>query len=558
MWLRSIFWKTLRDYRWAILGLGCGLGLPELVNYATYSQFFGSPFAGASLQQFAQQFTFVGAPIRLDTPGGLTTFRFMGYLPMLLGVWTVLAGARMTRGEEERRAMDILLSTPQSRAWVLGQKTLALATATALIGLLIALGILAGMTSAQVRVDRGGALLAALNVALLAFLFGMVALLLAQFLGRGAAAGWAGGLMAGCYVLDGAGRAAKMAGGVQHLSPFYYYQLSKPLVASYGTNGGALAVLAVVGAVGFALALPLFAGRDIGRTALADVVGARRAQPPATARSSALTLARAQQDVFLRGVGARALRRQGPAMVGWVAALAGGSGVFVLIAKAAERGLAQSLSGSSILQHLFTGTNLTTKNGFLTVSLFSYMPLVVAIFAGVMANRWVTDLDTGRLELVLSTPVPRWRVVLERYAAVLVAAVAAPLFMCLAILLAAQTVGFSLDAGRVAAATFGMLPLELITASLVYALAGVIPPGAVIGLMSAFLGVSFLADLLQTLLKLPDWVLNLSIFQQYGTPLLHDLHWGALVGMLLVALALLLLGVWQFCARSVDQGAFGA
>jgi len=128
------------------------------------------------------------------------------------------------------------------------------------------------------------------------------------------------------------------------------------------------------------------------------------------------------------------------------------------------------------------------------------------------------------------------------------------LFIWLAILLFAQASSFSVDAGRIAVASLGVLPLELITAALVYALAGLIPPGAVIGIMSVFVGVSFLADLLKTLLKLPDWVLNLSIFHQYGNPILDGLNWGAFVGMLLIAAALLAVGVWQFAVRDVDRG----
>jgi ABC-2 type transport system permease protein len=552
--LRSIFTKSLRDYRWAILGWGIGLGLIVYAQYATYSQLYGGPDAVALLQQLAAQFRFFGDAIALNTPGGYAQFRGMGVVPVFLGIWTVLAGARMTRGEEERGALDILLATPQSRARVLRQKTLALAAATSLIGLLIALWILAGMASAKVTVDPVAALLAGLNVGLISFLFGMLALLLAQFMGRGAAAGWTGGLMAFFYVLDGAGRVANLSGGIRRLSPFYYYQLSKPLVASYGTNWGALAVLAVLGAVGFALALPLFLRRDIGRTVQADVLGGRRAQQPASVRSSAQVLAGAQRDVWVRDVGLQALRRQGPAMFWWVVALAVVSGFLVNVAKSAETQLAESLGGSQLFKELFGGTNIGTNNGFLSVIVFGFMPLVVAIFAGMIANRWATDLDSGRLELVLSTPVPRWRVVLERYGAVLAAAVAAPLFIWLGILLFAQASSFSVDVGRVAVASFGMLPLELITVSLVYALAGLMAPGAIMGVMSAFLGISFLGEILKTLLKLPDWVLNLSIFHQYGNPLLDGLNWGAFVGMLGVAAVLLLLSLWQFSARDVDRG----
>jgi ABC-2 type transport system permease protein len=552
---RSIFTKSLRDYRWAILGWGIGLGLVVYSQYVTYGQLYGSPGSAASLRQVAAQFRFVGDPIALNTPGGYAQFRAMGLVAVFLGIWTVLAGARMTRGEEERGAMDILLATPQSRLRVLGQKTLALAAATGLIGLLIALWILVGMASAKVTVDLGGVVLQGLNVTLVAFVFGMLALLLAQFMDRGTAAGWAGGLLVLFYVLDGAGRAANLSGGIRRLSPFYYFQLSKPLVASYGMNWGAVAVLLVLGVVGFALALPLFLRRDVGRTVQADVLGAGRLARPSSVRTSGQVLAGALRDPFVRGIGLQALRRQGPAMLWWVVALAAFSGYLVIVAKTSEKQIADALGSSTFVRQLFSSTNIGTNNGFLALAIFFYIPLVVAIFAGIMANRWATDLDAGQLELVLGSPQSRWRVILERYSTVLVAALAAPLFIWLAILLVAQASGFSLDAGRVAEASFGMLPLELITASLVYALAGLIPSGAIIGIMSAFLGVSFLGETLKTLLDLPDWVLNFSIFHQYGSPLLHGLNWGPFVGMLGVALALLAVGVWQFSMGDIDRRA---
>ena len=111
---RSIFTKSLRDYRWAILSWGIGLGLLVYFYYATIlSQLAGT--SSAQLQQLAGQFAFFGETVRADTPGGYITFKIMGNLPIVLGIWTLLAGARMTRGEEDRGALDILLSTPQSR-----------------------------------------------------------------------------------------------------------------------------------------------------------------------------------------------------------------------------------------------------------------------------------------------------------------------------------------------------------------------------------------------------------------------------------------------------------
>src|SRR5205085_8811009 len=57
----------------------------------------------------------------------------------------------------------------------------------------------------------------------------------------------------------------------------------------------------------------------------------------------------------------------------------------------------------------------------ISVFWFALMPLVLAVFAITQVSRWTADDTEGRLEMVLSEPVPRWRVALEREGALLVA-----------------------------------------------------------------------------------------------------------------------------------------
>jgi ABC-2 type transport system permease protein len=558
---RSIFTKSLRDYRWGILGWGLGGGLLVFVYYGQVSKALAG-LSPSAIYQLAASTDFFGEVSRntIGTPGGYVTYKIMGTLAIVLGIWTLLAGARMTRGDEDRGAMDIVLSTPQSRMKVLGQKVLGLAAATGLVSVLIGLLAMAGMPSANVTVDPGAALLAGVDGGLGAFVFGALALLLAQLMSRGAAAGLTGALMVFFFVLDGTGRAIPADAGIRPFSPFYYYDLNTPLVPGYTPNWGAFALLIVFSLVLVGAALPLFMRRDIGRSVLADVsLGQTRME---AVQPAGPVLAREERDVWVRGIGLQALRRQATESFWWIVSMALVAGFFVFFAKSAEQSFLQLLQSNTnsslngIIGKLFSGADITTNAGFLSALVFSYfMSLLVPAFGGVLAYHWATDLDHGRLELTLSTPPPRWRVVLERYGAVLASTVIATVVVWLVIAVCAQLAGFAVDQGRVAEATFGLLPLALITASLVYALAGLVAPGVVIGIMIAFLAISYLADVLQAFLKLPSWVLHLSMYQQYGAPVLNGLSWGAFVGMLGVAAVLLALGVWQFSARDVEVGA---
>jgi hypothetical protein len=101
-----------------------------------------------------------------------------------------------------------------------------------LIAMLFALGIVVGEARIG-HVDVVRALLAGLNLNLLAFCFGIVALLLSQFTtSRGAAAGGASGLLLLALLLD---MTARLLNGswVRCLSLFYYYNLNRLLIPSF-------------------------------------------------------------------------------------------------------------------------------------------------------------------------------------------------------------------------------------------------------------------------------------------------------------------------------------
>ena len=105
---RSIWSKSLRDYRVPILGWGLGLGLLMLAGFAT-----ATPAVVTAFISFARILSFIGDPYAMNTAEGYITFRYMETtVPLLLSIWAILAGARLVRGEEERGTMDVLLATP--------------------------------------------------------------------------------------------------------------------------------------------------------------------------------------------------------------------------------------------------------------------------------------------------------------------------------------------------------------------------------------------------------------------------------------------------------------
>lgn len=545
---RSIFTKSLRDWRLAVLLWGGGLALIVCAYFPLSASTIvtGNP---EEVMRLAESQRFFAAPIEITTVGGYVTWKVIATLPLMLGIWAARAGARLGRYAEERGALDVILATPNSRGRVLGEGLAALVAALAAIGALIGLGAAVGEVLADLPVALGGALLTGLNVSLLALCFGTLALFLAQFLtSAGATTGLACAIMVVAWILDSTGRISPDLAWVSRLSPFYLYNLSKPLIPSYGTSVGALVALAALAAVFGAASVPLFIRRDLGASAWPRRRAVRQ-------ESGETVLARAMQALSLRGVGLRLLRAGTPGLIWWLVGLT----IFIVwmagITRAIKETLQDLLANFPTFQQLLGGSAFGTDAGIVSGILFSFLPILVAFFALTQASAWARDLEAGRLEMVLATPVPRWRVYLEAWGATLATLILVPLILCVVMLVSLRIVGLEVETGYLVAAFVGFLPIELLTAAIVFLAAGRFSAGAINGGDGGLLAASFIGEFLNPVLHLPGWLIGLSIFHHYGTPLISGPSWIAWGAISLLALALVGLGLVQFTRSDLQRAA---
>ena len=96
MWLRSVFLKTLRDYRIPILGWGIGMGLVVVSPMASVATLLSTPQAREQLVGLAATFAWNADVVAVDTIGGYATFK-IGIFIFLIAVWPLLAASRMLR-----------------------------------------------------------------------------------------------------------------------------------------------------------------------------------------------------------------------------------------------------------------------------------------------------------------------------------------------------------------------------------------------------------------------------------------------------------------------------
>ena len=545
MWLRSVFLKTLRDYRIPILGWGIGMGLVVVSPMASVATLLTTPQARAQLVSLAATFAWNADVVAVDTIGGYATFK-IGVFIFLIAVWPLLAASRMLRGEEDRGALDVLLSLPRARLSVALEKLAAMWTALLAMGLLIGLLAFAGGQKFGGGFSLGDGLLFGLNLALLCAVVGGVALLISQFTQEGGtAAGWTAGLLLVFIVLDMVHRVIPNSEWISRFSPVYYYNQSKPLVPSYGVNAGAMLLLLALTVMLSGAAIWLFVRRDVGGT----VPLARWLRLPKRAASRALPVG----DWSLRSVYARSLGMIAMPTVWWTLGIAGFAGWIIFAVQQMETRLSSLFASSPTVMNLIKnigGGDASVNAGFLS-AMFVLLPLFLMAFAVTQVNGWSADEQDGRLELLLATPQRRLGVLLARFAALASATVSIAVITLLVSAGAAAAAGLKLDSGNLAAATLGMIPLGLLIAAVGYLASGWLRTAADTGLLSFLLLIWFFISFIGPELNWPNATLRLSPFYYYGTPLLNGLSLTSVLGVIAVAVLALGLGALRFVRKDI-------
>jgi ABC-2 type transport system permease protein len=110
--------------------------------------------------------------------------------------------------------------------------------------------------------------------------------------------------------------------------------------------------------------------------------------------------------------------------------------------------------------------------GYMTYSLTIYLPLVLCIYSIAAAIGMVTaEVETGTMEFLLAHPLPRWKILLEKYAALAVAllAIGVEIGVCMAI--GGALIGSGVSAGKWILAGLQTVPFTLFLGSVAFGLA---------------------------------------------------------------------------------------
>ena len=492
---------------------------------------------GLQMQVLARQLSYlIPLPLHPETLAGYVQWRAFGFFPLVFGFWALVAGSGAIRGDEERGLLELWLANGTSRARLTaaraGAFAIAVAASVLTVLVLIELGAtIAGSTLPIERLLADGAALLAITAACFA-----IALLIAQFAdSRQGAAGVSAIALLGLFLLNSLGRTLEGAARLRGVSPFYYYDRTNGLspggqIDWASTLGLSVAALALVALAGVA-----FARRDLG----SGLVGRRPTEHPPVTQPSKNPLLRL--PVF------RIIYEQRVGLLAWMVSI----GLLALFMTSLAKSVADLVNTIPVLRVYVSGQG-DLNRAVISVFWFGTLPLLLAVFAVTQVSRWTTDDTEGRLEMVLSAPVSRWRVALEREGALLVATTLIAVVGSAVTLWAADAQGISLGVGPIALATALLLPFGLAFGSLGAALAGWIPRATVL-LLSGYAVASYFLTQFAPLFHWPRWVENLGIFYLYGTPMTTGVYWtGFTILMAIIAVAMTV-GLLSFQRRDLGR-----
>jgi ABC-2 type transport system permease protein len=537
--LGSVFGKGLRDSRWAVASFGLVLALLMVITASQVAAEFGTAESRAAL---ATQMALLpdvmrgllGEPVNIETLGGFIAWRTLGIMPIVVGIWSLLALSGTIGREAAHGSLEFVVGAPLSRTSVAVQKVgahlVALAIAMTLLGLGTWVSTVAFATLPGDEVPLFDALAAAWTIGLLGLVGGAVAFAVAPWLGRGPATAVGAVALVGSYLVHSYASIAPAFETIEPISYFAWTAEHRPLagISDWPPVGG----VALLAAAFLAVGVVSFDRRDIGRTAALPLRGPRF-------------------DLGLGGPLGRSIAERLPAALGWGIGI-GLYGLFIASsASAFARALAELPQMEEIVRRFYPGVDIATSEGMLQLAFMGFGLLMVGFAAAMLVAGWASDEGEGRLEVILGAPLTRFRWGVLAGTGVLVAVAIVGVLLSGLIALGAAADGNDPAAPFVGSLVAGVYAAALAGVGL--AVGGVVR-GSLGAVVVAVLTVGFyLLDFLGAALDLPDQILWFSLSRHLGQPLIGEWDVPGMIACAVLAIGGMLVGAWGLSRRDVAR-----
>lgn len=263
--MKTEFVHHLRRALGGVLGWGFSLGLLGVFIMAFFNTIKDQgDMLMALIDQYPRELmAFFGGAEALDlfTPAGYLTIEYFSYMPLVLGIFGVLAGSSMLAGDEENGLLDLVMAYPVSRTGLYFGRLLGFATTLATILILTWVAFAVGIGATGMEVTALALTYPFLSLYAVVFLFGSFTVFLSMVVPSRSMAAMLGGMaMVGSYFVQALSGITEDLKNVARFLPLHYYQSG---YAIEGLNVEWLAGLLGAGAVFSVLGWLLFMRRDI-------------------------------------------------------------------------------------------------------------------------------------------------------------------------------------------------------------------------------------------------------------------------------------------------------
>jgi ABC-2 type transport system permease protein len=262
--MRTTISYTLRKLRGQILGWGIGIAALGLILIPFYDIFVAEQ--GQLLQMmesYPPEFlAFFGADAAsMATPEGYLGMYGFSMLPVIGGIFAVIAGSGLLASDEESGRLDLILAYPVGRSGLFFGRLLAFVTASLAIMVLSWLGFALPLFGSSLDLTWGQMALPFFPLLVQILIYGSLALLFSMLLpARRLAATAAGLIMVASYFLTSMASLNEGLEIIAQLLPYHYFQGGD---AINGLNVGNLIALMAAGGLFTLIAWWRFLRRDV-------------------------------------------------------------------------------------------------------------------------------------------------------------------------------------------------------------------------------------------------------------------------------------------------------
>jgi ABC-2 type transport system permease protein len=534
----SIFAKTVRDSRRATLITAGALGLIFLgVSYAITSE-FSTPESRTEIESLVNAVPpilqgMAGKVVNVGTLGGYLQYKYGLFFPLVVSLWSILALSGTLAGEAQRGSLEFVLASGKSRRRVALEKLsghilmLGVTVVVAMVSIAIAGNAFAKLPGDEISLVSAFGY--AIWLGLIALAGGSLAFALGPFVGRGAAAGIAGAVTFGGFILNGYQEPVPGLAPFANLTWWGWTHNHVALAGQYDWPSIGLLLVVVIALL--AIGVEAFVRRDVGVTSAIPSVSLPRPL------------------LGLRGPLGRIVSHNLTSTVAWGL----GIGFFALALGGAAQDFMEQLRNApafiDLLRTIFPNVDYASAGGFLQLLFVDFGVILAGLFAASIVSGWASDETSGRLEMVLATPVSRPRWALSGGGGMLVSVA-----LFIAIVIAGLAIGVATTESDVATPAIGALVMALYAAALVgigHAVGGWLGTRFAGTFVVVFVVVTWFIQLLGPTLSLPQFVQDLALTNHFGQPMVGTWDSVGIVAALVLAVGGILLGTWGFARRDL-------